>query len=200
MDEMDSLVSKIQVAPATAGRWADLEGLFGKNGAYSNCWCMFWRLKRANFNKMQGEERKAALHSLVETEQAPGILTYLAGEAVGWCSLGPREDFAALENSRTLKRVDNLPVWSIVCLFVKKSHRRQGVARALLAGAVEYAALRGAKIVESYPLDMQTPQLQGRKLTGCGGYMGIDSIFRSLGFTEAARASQTQLIMRYRVL
>jgi GNAT superfamily N-acetyltransferase len=197
MTEVESKESNIQVFPATAGRWADLEGLFGKNGAYSICWCMFWRVRHFEFNKMPGEERKSALRALAESDQAPGVLAYRDGEAVGWCSIGPREDFAALEKSRILKRVDDLPVWSIVCFYVKRPHRRLGVARALVAGAVEYAVSRGAKIIESYPLDMQTPQLQGHRLTGYSGYIGIASIFRESGFREVGQASEVQLIMRY---
>ncbi len=46
---------------------------------------------------------------------------------------------------------------------------------------------------------MQAPKLAGQKLTGCSGYMGIASVFREIGFVEAGRASETQLIMRYTV-
>ena len=200
MTENETARPNIQVAPAAAGRWPDLERLFGAHGAYSNCWCMFWRLTHTDFNRMQSEERKAMLQSLALSAQPPGLLAYVDGTVAGWCSLGRREDFAALERSRTLKRVDDRPVWSVVCFFVARAYRRQGVAHALLKGAVDYATVQGAKIIEAYPIDLQTTRLQGARLTGCTGYMGIASVFRSLGFTEAARASETQLIMRYFVV
>lgn len=189
-------MSDIQVVPATAERWADLEGLFGKNGANAGCWCMWWRMERADFKKLKGDGTKAALHDMLLTDDVPGVLAYQDGQAVGWCAIGPREDFKALENSRILKRVDNQPVWSIVCFFVLKTHRQQGVTAALVQGTVEYAVSQGAKLIESYPIDLQHPQLSGQKFSGYSGYMGIASVFRSLGFVEVGRASDTQLIMR----
>jgi hypothetical protein len=192
-----SEIPAITVLPVDASRWADLEHLFGAHGAYSNCWCMFWRVPHADFNRMKGEERKAGLYSLAHSTQPPGVLAYVDGNPAGWCSLGPRQDFAALERSRVLKRIDDLPVWSVVCFFVARPYRRQGLVLALLKGAVGYAASQGARIVEAYPLDLQTPRLQGARLTGYSGYMGIASVFRAAGFSEIARASETQMIMRY---
>jgi len=176
-----------------------METLFGAHGGYADCWCMFWRLKRSEFKQLRGEGTKAALKSLTEQNEVPGLLAYVEGKPAGWCSVGPREGYRALENSRTLKRVDAVPVWSIVCFFVDKPFRKQGLMRALIEGAVDYARANGAQIVEGYPLDMQHPKLAGQKLSGCSSYMGIDAAFREVGFVEAGRGSETQLIMRYTV-
>ena len=199
MTENESARPTIEVLPATAKRWTDLERLFGANGAYSNCWCMFWRMTHTDFNRMKAAERKTRLQLLTLGARPPGVIAYVDGTPAGWCSLGPREDYIALERSRNLRRVDDRPVWSVVCFFVAKPYRRQGLALALLKGAVGYAAAQGAKIVEAYPLDLQTPRLQGAHLTGTSGYMGIASVFREAGFSEAARTSETQVIMRYYV-
>ena len=40
-------ISDLEVYPLTPERWADLEELFGENGACGGCWCMWWRLKRS---------------------------------------------------------------------------------------------------------------------------------------------------------
>jgi GNAT superfamily N-acetyltransferase len=188
-----------EVLPASAERWGDVETLFGSNGASAGCWCMFWRLDRADYKKLQGEGNKAVLRDMVTRNEVPGILAYDSGKAVGWCSIGPREGYTALENSQTLKRIDDQQVWSVVCFYVARSHRRRQVMAALLHGAVAYARQHGARIIEGYPIDLQSPKLQGKKLTGCGGYMGIASAFRDEGFVEVAHASETQLIMRYYV-
>ena len=187
----------LEIHPLIADRWNDLEILFGEHGAYSNCWCMFWRLRRKEFNAMGGDGRRAFLHDLTMQNEIPGLLAYMDGKPAGWCSVGPRENYLALENSRILKHVDNQPIWSIVCFFIGKAFRKKGLMTALIRGAVEYAQLKGARIVESYPIDMQSPKLAGQKLTGCSGYMGIAAAFRENGFVEAGRASETQLIMRY---
>jgi GNAT superfamily N-acetyltransferase len=186
----------VEVVPATAERWPDLEALFGKNGACAGCWCMFWRLSRAEYTRQQGEGNKAALRELTLGNQVPGVLAYVDGRPAGWCSVGPRESYASLERSRTLKRVDDQPVWSIVCFFVGRPYRRSGLMAELLRGAVEYARRQGAGIVEAYPIDTQAPKLAGKKLSWAGGYMGIASAFQALGFAEVGRASETQLIVR----
>jgi hypothetical protein len=123
----------ITVVPARAGQWQDLETLFGQKGAYAGCWCMFWRMNRADFKQGKGEGTKAVLKSLVTESQVPGVLAYVNGEVAGWCSIGPRQDYLPLENSRILKRVDDQPVWSVVCFFVTKAHRLQGLMEPLHA-------------------------------------------------------------------
>jgi hypothetical protein len=88
---------------------------------------VFWRLRRSEFDRSSAEERRAGLKGLVDSGQIPGILAYAGDEPVAWVSLGPREAFPPLERSRTLVRVDQQPVWSIICFFVAKPHRRQGL-------------------------------------------------------------------------
>jgi GNAT superfamily N-acetyltransferase len=156
-------------------------------------------MRRVDFHRLSSDERKAALQELADRYKASGFLAYANGQAIGWCSAGPREEFAGLENSRILKRVDDQPVWSIVCYYVAKPARRSGVMRALLRGVIDYAGQHGARIIEGYPIDMQTSKLAGRKLTGYSGFMGIASVFREVGFVEVGRASETQLIMRYTI-
>ena len=191
--------ASVMVVPATQERWTDLEQLFGANGAYAGCWCMFWRLDRAQFKTQKGEGNRAYLHSLLEADCVPGLLAYVNDTVAGWCSLGPRTDFRALETSRILKCVDTVPVWSIACFYVAKPFRRRGIMHALLRAAVEYAADHDAPVVEGYPLDLTTPQLVGQKLGSYAGYMGIASVYHDVGFIEVGRASETQLIMRYTI-
>jgi GNAT superfamily N-acetyltransferase len=134
---------------------------------------------------------------MVESGDIPGLLAYVEGKPAGWCSVGPRENYPGLENSHSLKRIDEQPVWSIVCFFVDKAYRKQGLMSELVRAAVAYAKTNGAKIVEAYPLDMQSPMLTGKKLSGCSGYMGIAKVFLKNGFAEVGRASKTQPIIRY---
>lgn len=188
----------LEIHPLTPERWSDLEELFGPQGTYTGgCWCMFWRLRRSNFTRTSAEDRKASLKALVLAGQPPGVLAYLGEKPIGWCSLAPRYEYLALEYSRTIRPVDDYPVWSITCFFIARSYRRQGVMNALIQGALEYARSQGARIVEAYPTDTHAQRLAGKKLTGYSGYMGIVSAFRKAGFVEAGRVSETQLIMRY---
>ncbi len=134
------------------------------------------------------------MRQLVESDHVPGLLAYADGEPVGWCSLGPREAFGALQRSRTLKPVDEQPAWSIVCFFVAKPYRGNGMMEALLRAAVEYAKSQGARVVEGYPVE---PGPKG--LRSYAGYTGVVSTFRRVAFVEVARRSKDQPVMRHYV-
>lgn len=177
--------------PATAQRWPDLEELFGDRGACGGCWCMFWRIPRKQFEAQKGQSNKQALKKVVAKRIAPGILAYAGTEVIGWCAVAPRSEYVALERSRILKPVDDQPVWSISCLFVKKAFRRKGVSAKLLSAAAEFAAKHGAKIVEGYPTETTNEKMADPFL-----WHGVSSAFRKAGFREVARRSPTRPIMR----
>ncbi len=108
--------------------------------------------------------------------------------------MAPREDYVALERSRILKPVDEQTVWSISCLFIKRPYRRQGVSTQLLKAAVEFAAERGAKIVEGYPVEPSMENMPDPFL-----WHGIPSAFLAAGFAEVLRRSKSRPIMRFNV-
>jgi GNAT superfamily N-acetyltransferase len=178
--------------PVGLEHWPDLEELFGERGACGGCWCMWWRLPRSQFAQQKGLGNKKALKKIVESGEAPGLLACTNGQPIAWCSIGPREGFPSLERSRILKRVDDQPVWSVVCFFIAKPFRRQGVTVKLLKAAVEYARKRGAKIVEGYPVEPKK-----ENMPGVFAWTGLASTFRKAGFVEVARRSETRPIMRY---
>jgi GNAT superfamily N-acetyltransferase len=92
------------------------------------------------------------------------------------------------------KAVDGEPaVWSVVCFYMHRNHRGRGVATALLKAAVEYAAGKGARIVEGYPVDPPG------KMNNADAYHGLASMFAAAGFKEVARRSPTRPLMRLRV-
>jgi GNAT superfamily N-acetyltransferase len=181
----------IEVRPLTADRWSDFAILFGKNGACAGCWCMWWRLPRAEWVKGKGEGNRRAIRALVQGGETPGLLAYADGQPIGWCAIAPRAAFPRLTTSRTLKPVDDQPVWSITCFFVARPFRRCGVTVELLKSAVKFAFERGAMIVEGYPVDPKKEQAD------VFVYTGLVSAFRRAGFTEVARRSPTRPIMRY---
>ena len=184
-------MSKVEVHPLTAERWADFERLFGPRGAYGGCWCMFWRLRSSVNAKSKSIDNKRAMKSIVDSDEPPGLLAYVDGEPVGWCSIDQREKAARIERSRTLKRVDDHPgVWSLNCFVIAKNRRRLGLMTTLLDASIEHARRRGAKIVEAYPIE------PSGDLKGYDGYTGIASSFRRRGFREVARPRPDQPIMR----
>jgi len=175
----------------TQDRWSDFEDLFGPRGACGGCWCMWYRLKRSEFEKQKGEGNKKAMKTLVDGGNVPGLMAYSDGKPVAWCAVAPREDFSALERSRILKPIDDKPVWSIVCFFVEKSHRRQGLNIALLKAAIAFAKQRGAKILEGYPVEPKKDSMPD-----VFAFYGLASAFKKAGFKECLRRSETRPIMR----
>jgi GNAT superfamily N-acetyltransferase len=180
--------------PVTKDLWNDLEELFGKHGAYGGCWCMWWRIKRSEFDKQTGEGNRKALRRIVDSGTVPGILAYFNGKPIAWCSIAPREQFPVLDRSPVLKRFDNNPVWSIVCFFISKAFRRKGLSRLLIKGAIEYAKNNGAMIIEAYPVDKESS-----KNTSLDAFTGFAKTFYSLGFEEVIRRSDKRPILRYYV-
>jgi GNAT superfamily N-acetyltransferase len=155
---------------------------------------MFWRLPRKEFEKNKGSKNRQLLKKIVSKEPPPGILAYAGDEIVGWCAVAPRTEYVALENSRILKPVDDAPVWSISCLFVKKHFRRRGISSHLLKAAVNLAKEYGAKIVEGYPAEPVNDAVPDPFL-----WHGIASSFTRAGFEEVLRRSPTRPIMRRRI-
>jgi GNAT superfamily N-acetyltransferase len=177
--------------PLTSGRWSDFEQLFGERGACGGCWCMWWKLARSEFVRNKGPSNRSAMARLVKVGPPPGILAYLDGVAAGWCAIAPRENFPVLERSRVLKRIDDLPVWSVTCLFVRKEHRRKGLSVALLKAAVRFAGEQGGRIVEGYPVIAKSGEMPA-----AFAWTGLASAFLKAGFHEAARGSPARPIMR----
>jgi GNAT superfamily N-acetyltransferase len=182
------------IKPLTLSEWDDFEVLFREHGPQNGCWCMYWRTTRAECQRGYGEGNRLALRAIVAGGMVPGILAYQEGRAIAWCSIGPREDYPVLERSRTLKRVDDQPVWSIACFFVCKPYRRQGMSERLLLAALDYARAQGAQILEAYPLRTEIT-----KLLPYERYMGIQSTFERVGFEVVAQESGRRPVMRYRL-
>lgn len=187
---MSESLNEMEFHPLTPERWADLEALFGPNGADSGCWCMWWRSSSADYEQNHGENNRKAFKSLVSHGAQTGLLAYLDGQAVGWISFAPRLDFPRLERSRTLKRVDAQPVWSIVCFFIHRKARRHGMTRALIDAAVRFASDQGAAIVEAYPVDRSPDPVES------GDFTGPLQSFLDAGFSEVARFSPKRPIVR----
>jgi GNAT superfamily N-acetyltransferase len=188
---------KLTMHPLTAERWPDLEAVFNARGCSETrrCWCMFYRHSGRYVAPKPGvsqrETYRAELRRLArKADPPPGLLAYRGSIPVGWVSLGPREDFARLQRSPAMKPVDDRPVWSIVCFVVPSQYRGQGIAKALLAGAIAFARRRGARLLEAYPVD-KTPLHRTDPL-----WFGVKSMFDAAGFKEVARRRPTRPVVR----
>jgi len=179
----------LRVRPVTAERWPDLVDLFERRGARGGhpnvpgygCWCMYWRDRSLG----HGTPKKRALGALVRAGREPGLLAYDEKEAVGWVSVAPRVEYDALFRSPQYRpRDDDDAVWSVVCFVVDRPRRREGVAGALLDGAVEHASARSAALLEAYPHRSKKDN-----------YMGHLGLFLGRGF-QVVRETSTRAVVR----
>jgi ribosomal protein S18 acetylase RimI-like enzyme len=189
---------KLSVRPLTRGRWRDLEAVFSAKGCSvaRGCWCMYYRRSGSRGPLRAGTTRaqanRAELKALLGSGEPPGLIGYRGKVPVGWVSLGPRDDYAKLRRSPVMKAVDERPVWSIVCFVVPSQYRGQGVARALLDGAIAYARKRGVALLEAYPVD------KPRRSADDSMWFGAKSMYDAAGFEEVARRKPTRPIVRIR--
>ncbi len=179
----------------TPDRFEDFADVINPNRRSTHCWWLSHRLRVADIDELGGGDREQAMRRLCERADPPGVVTYLDGTPVGWCNIGPRADIPRLARSKLIRPVDDLPVWSIVCVVVRGGYRRAGVTAPLIEGAVAYAASRGAPAVEAHPVDPP-----GRMDTTMA-FVGTRSMFAKAGFevvgtTEAMESKMPRLVMR----
>jgi len=128
-------------------------------------------------------QRKRALQSRVKEAIPIGLLGYVNGEPVAWCSVGPRETFTRLRDDQR----DEPGIWSVTCFFIRRDHRGNGLSARMLDAAVELARRNGAQAVEGYPVDPDSPSYR---------FMGFLALFQKRGFREVGRAGSRRHVLR----
>ena len=196
----------LTIRPLTAEQWPALEDLFGTAGASNGCWCMYWRIG-PRYRSRPRTDNKEDLARLAKAGSAgtagapgtaaagapgtaPGLLAFDGGVAVGWSELAPRADLGWLARTRYLQPPDDLPVWSVPCFYVRRTHRGRGVTDALITAAISAAAAAGAPALEAYPVDIAVPGHTGNL------FPGIASTFARHGFGVVARHKPDRPVMR----
>jgi GNAT superfamily N-acetyltransferase len=189
----------IEVVPATPDRWADVVTIMAGTagtGDERGCWCQAPRGRVAGGRAPAPGVRPAALRAQLAEDPPAGLLAYVDGDVAGWLGFGPRPMLPRLARSRTIPKVDDSPVWAILCFKIRVGYRRRGVASALLEALVAYAGEQGAPGLEGYPIDAG-----GGRLDVSFSYVGLVSMFEKAGFeavapTTAHSAGRPRVVMR----
>jgi ribosomal protein S18 acetylase RimI-like enzyme len=190
----------IAVRPLTPETWDALAALFRQGGDPRWCWCQFWRMRARDMSGAKVPELQARLRAQAESDEPPGLVAFDdqldPDRAVGWVSLGPRATFEKVVHSKVIPKVDDRPVWSIVCFAVSSSARGRGIARALLEGAIDFARAQGAEAIEAYPVRLD----QGEPVHPNAAFTGTLPMFESLGFQVVADRASTPAARNQRVV
>lgn len=175
-------ISRMAIEVRPASSFEDVATMVGpKRPDAQSCWCLSYRLMTSKENQsLLGEARRERVRELVEQEPRPGVLAYDGDEVVGWAAIHPRADTSFAKNRR-IPHVDDLAVWALWCVRVRPGHRGQGIAHALVGGAVDFARAHGAPAVEGYPVDND-----GAKVDKTMAYVGTRRLFERAGFTKVA--------------
>ena len=181
----------LEVHPLVEARWPDLEALFGPQGAFMGCWCAYWRLRHKTFAETSAKEHRAVLHDRACSDRPPGLLGYRDGEPVAWISVEPREAFDAFAHARVYVPVDDVPVWTVTCFYLREDVRGEGLTTRLLRAAKAHVRERGGTAVEGYP---ERPDALADE--GTPGYMGLEPAFESAGFERVGELSNGRPVYR----
>lgn len=151
---------QVEIHPLSAERVADYfrffdDVAFADHPEWSWCYCTFFHMDEADEKSgdIQGKEDLRNLaHRLIEAGTLRGYLAYHAGEVVGWCNANDKQAFKRLKGEEALwAQEDPARIKAVTCFTIAPAHRRQGIARQLLARAVADAAQEGYPMVEVYP-------------------------------------------------
>jgi GNAT superfamily N-acetyltransferase len=187
-------IDAIKVQPLAVQNWGLFEELLGERGGCGGCWCMTHRLRAAEFEKNKYQGNKKLLYELVERGDLVGLLGIYKDKALAWLSFAPRSQFIRFEKSRIYKPVDDQPVWSITCFFIKKEYRNRGMSLLMIEAAKAYARKHDIKILEAYPVKPYSD-----KMPAAFAWTGIFSTFQKAGFKIVASSSESKPVMRYYV-
>jgi hypothetical protein len=170
-------------------RWLDLVRFFETRGGPRYCWCMLWRAVGEERQHTDPASRKAALKKRIDAGVPIGLLAYLGDCPVAWCSVAPRDTYRPLGGYIDPSE-DPASIWSVVCFHTVRSLRSQGILAYLIRGCIAHARSRGAKVLEAYPVNRDSPSYR---------FMGYVTSFEAAGFRQLGRAGTRRLVMRLKL-
>ncbi|WP_020662557.1 GNAT family N-acetyltransferase [Amycolatopsis benzoatilytica] len=181
-----------EFVPLGADTWPLFEQLFGPGGVQGGCWCSFFRLSGPDYKAAGRDGRKEHVRAEARAGKPLGLLAIVDGEPLGWVAVSPRADNARTARSRVMASDEPGAVWSVTCFYLDRRARRQGLATALLAAAVDYAAELGAESVEGYPVS-------GGNRAAADLYHGTVRMFLDAGFDLVEERGTARALVRRRI-
>ncbi len=181
------MIGEFTILPVTSKNWDHLEALFENRGGPKSCWCMIWRAYEIGPGLTDKAARKASMKGRIASNVPVGLIGYLEGVAVAWCSIAPRSTFKATLSGAIDNADDKLSIWSLTCFFVKRELRGRGISTLLINAAIDHARACGANIVEAYPVDQNSPSYR---------FSGFVELYETQGFKKVGTIGTRRNIFR----
>ena len=181
--------TRYAIKPLDESTWPAFADLVDcNNGIFGGCWCIGFHPEGGDRAATAAENRERK-HDRVRAGTAHAALVFEGDDCVGWCQFGSPDEVSRIKNRAEYEKGrSTLPDWRIGCCFVGKGHRRQGVATAALAGAVELIAGLGGGTIEGYPEDAASVP---------AGFLfnGALSTYEQLGFARDRKIGKHRWVM-----
>jgi GNAT superfamily N-acetyltransferase len=184
----------ISVRPVSDALFDDVQTVLGTRGQAARCQCQGYRMGWYAQKSDNVQGRRECLRDQVI--EGHGLVAYLDGEPVGWCSVAPRRDYTYLRQTTWKGRnedKDDPGIWAVTCFVTRAGFRRQGISRALVGGTIDLPRDHGARAVEAYPMK----PAPGKDVTWGEMHVGALSAFLAAGYRIVHVPSLRRAIVRY---
>lgn len=168
---------RLTTRPLEASTWdAFAELVERNNGIYGGCWCI---VHHPDYERGVSDPRTLKEQLVRDGHAHAALVVDEAGAAQGWCQYGKRDDLLLRHQRAYDREPPPLARWRIACIFVDKRHRRAGVARLALEGALAQIANAGGGLVEAISEVTRGREAQDRFL-----FSGTVELFEDEGFSR----------------
>jgi GNAT superfamily N-acetyltransferase len=182
--------TRFQVKELGKETWPDFERMVDKhNGVWGGCWCTWFHMTPSLRKQWSGKHQEYK-EKLVRANQSHAALVYDGPDVVGWCQFGPLVELPGRMLGYSKTHI-GLPDWRTTCFFVDRDHRREGVAKAALEGALGFIAARGGGTVDGYPIALP----KGEKYSNSFIWGGTESMYLGLGFRPLGHFGVSNRVM-----
>jgi GNAT superfamily N-acetyltransferase len=193
----------VLVVPANEASWDDLNAVIGKVRCHAaQCYCQRFKIAHSEWRWISDEERARRLREQTQcgnprARTTTGLVAYIDGEPVGWCSVEPRTAYVYLMKTRMpwagrYEDKANDRIWAVGCFVTRTGFRLRGITYALAHAAVDFARARGADALEGYAMITQP----GKEITWGELHVGSVRVYEAAGFEEVSRPSKRRVVMR----
>lgn len=193
---------RLSIVPANEASWEDLQTVFGTADYAARCQCQRLKVPGWIWRDSTFEQRVEMLRAQTHcgnpsAENTSGLVAYLDGEPVGWAAVEPRIAFPKLRTTRIpwsgrTEDKDDVGVWAVTCLIVRKGYRGRGLTYALARASIDYARSRGAGAIEAYPMITEP----GKEITWGELSVGARQVFEDAGFAQVSHPTKRRVVMR----